>query len=254
MTLHATFHRPSGTAALRPVWALAFVFLLTSAFATNASAEDLLNTWSNAAGSGQGQYVENYPAASSEPDGNGGLSPSNGPVNYQSLAMQFNAGNTNTLTDLTVYMTNAAAQGDGADPTAGIELGIMADNGGAPSGIFLQQAFVFIPPGAANATPTSLSGLDWALDPNTKYWLVAVALSGAEYSWEQTSYYGEGATGFSDGAWETSPVTFGATINGGWTDPSLTGPTITSAPEPGSIAAFGVGLMAIGAFRMKRYE
>ena len=76
-----------------------FVFALGlfASLSTFATAGTLLDTWKDGSSTKDAQFVENY-KPTTQTEG----SKENGGLVYQSLGMQFSAGDSNTLTDITV--------------------------------------------------------------------------------------------------------------------------------------------------------
>ena len=122
-----------------------------------------------------------------------------------------------------------------------LDLGIMADFAGLPTGIFLSSATV-----TASFDPVTLTSLDWSIDSGAKYWLVAIAHSDDPFDVNDAFWVGrqiQGAVGFTSGddsIWMTQSGPLpGAQITG------------FETPLPGALVLFASGLGGIGVFGVR---
>jgi len=221
--------------------ALAISLLLVTASGASASAADVPNKGADQASPHRADFAENQ-----EPDNTCYDCSFDFGVAKQSLAMPFNLADANTLTGFTVHMSNEGQTANGSNPNAGVYLGVMADKDGVPSGVFLRKTFVYTPSNSSDAMPITISGRNWTLKSNTRFWLVAVAASGAQYSWSRGSSKDVGAIESRNGSWTTGKFAFAATINGTWVDPALVETSPLSAPAPVSLAMLAIGVIGIG--------
>jgi hypothetical protein len=138
----------------------------------------------------------------------------------QSVALPFTSSGTWTITNVDTYISS---QFSGVT----IDLGIMADNGGRPSGMFLSKVTVDL-----TSDPLSLNSLNWAIDPGSKYWLAAVA-QGEDASWGQSAI--QGTLGFTNGSdWSTESNFLPAAL--------IQADLTSETPLPGALALFASGL------------
>jgi hypothetical protein len=151
----------------------------------------------------------------------------------QSVAVPFNSSNTWTITSIDTYISSQFA-----DVT--IDVGIMADSGGRPSGTFLSKVTVGL-----TTDPLSLNSLDWAIDAGSKYWLAAVA-QGDDASWGQSGV--QGTLGFTSGdnIWTTEQNLLPAAL--------IRADLTSETPLPGALALFASGLGGFGLLGLRRRQ
>jgi len=109
-----------------------------------------------------------------------------------------------------------------------LNLGIMADNGGRPSGTFLSSVTL-----TAGPDPLSIAALNWSIGGGAKYWFAVIAHND-DAQWIGSQL--QGTFGFSSGdTWmtESGPLP-GAQITG------------FETPLPGAFVLFASGLGGIG--------
>src|SRR5262249_49576814 len=93
----------------------------------------------------------------------------------QSQGVQFSTGSDTQVTGGTAYIGlftfyNGVPV---SAPYSTVQLGLMADVGGVPSGTFISGDVIDV--ALAVSTPINLTGLNWSVSPETTYYLVAVA-------------------------------------------------------------------------------
>jgi hypothetical protein len=172
----------------------------------------------------------------------------------QSVALPFSSGTSTLITDI---VANLAVDGvftvDGTlITTLYINLGIMLDTGGVPSGTFLQSALIPTtpltpPPEFLPATAANLTGLSWAITPNTKYWLAAVAQDGVSGYWN--------FLGSPGGTYAFTVDTIDAWINGPpgqLPQATVLGNDVGAVPEPSTWAMLILGFVGIGFMAYRR--
>jgi hypothetical protein len=115
-----------------------------------------------------------------------------------------------------------------------LDLGIMADNGGRPSGTFLSSVTL-----DASIDPVSLTSLDWSIDSGAKYWFAAIAHND-DAQWVGSQVQGTFAFASGDQPWMTEVGDLpGARIAG------------FETPLPGALVLFASGLGGIGVFGVR---
>jgi hypothetical protein len=144
----------------------------------------------------------------------------------QSLGVTFTSASTVTITGVTAFI----APGDNTNSL--IDLGIMADAGGLPSGTFLDDTTVT----PTNAAPVSLSP-NWVISAGT-YWLVAESVP--VLPGPNVNFWQFGTTGV--GAAFAFP-----SINAVWRPSAETGAALITAdvvatPLPAALPLFATGL------------
>jgi len=92
----------------------------------------------------------------------------------ESVGIPFSSPTAATITAITAYI-------EAASNPSSIDLGIMADTAGVPSGVFLDQSLVSL---GSPPTPVLLNSLAWSIAGGTTYWLVAVATDGSSANWQ----------------------------------------------------------------------
>jgi PEP-CTERM motif-containing protein len=156
----------------------------------------------------------------------------------QSIAMGFTATSDLTVTSILAYIS--LNFGDS------IELGIMGDDGGKPSGTFLYQATVV--PG--NVTPVSLANLSWTLSGSATYWLAAVAAPHTYANWALNFAIPDNLVGVNQTPGATGP--WGAGLD----DPAqvrIEGTfAVAPVPEPSTWAMMILGFCGIGYMTYRR--
>jgi hypothetical protein len=148
----------------------------------------------------------------------------------QSVAVSFMSNNAWTITSID---TSISAQFGSVT----LDLGIMADSGGRPSGTFLSSVTI-----DASTDPVSLTSLDWSIDNGAKYWFAAIAHND-DAQWVGSQI--QGTFGFASGdTWmtESGPLP-GALIRADLT---------SATPLPGAFALFASGLGGFGLFGLRR--
>lgn len=122
-----------------------------------------------------------------------------------------------------------------------LDLGLMADDNGHPSGTFLASATI-----TASFDPVTLASPDWSIDGGAKYWLVAIAHSDDPFAVIDAQWVGSQIQG-------TFAFTSGDA--GTWMTQSgdLPGALITGfeTPLPGALVLFASGLGGIGVFGVR---
>jgi hypothetical protein len=146
----------------------------------------------------------------------------------------------NTLDDRWV-ITNIATSISALFPVQ-LDLGIMADDSGRPSGTFLSSAKV-----TASFDPVTLTGLNWSIDSGAKYWLAAIAHSDDPFDVNDAEWVGSQIQGTFANTNGDPPIWMTATGD-------LPGAQIAGyeTPLPGSLALFASGLGGIGLIGMRR--
>lgn len=150
----------------------------------------------------------------------------------QSIAVPFSSGTSTVITAIEAYLTASG------NPNQ-INLGIMADSSGLPSGPFLYSTLV----SPDNVNPVSLASLSWGVTPGTTYWLAAIAAPGTTGgSWNYSnSLIGNFAftSGHAGPPWSFN--TFQGTP-----EARIFGELAAAAPEPSTWAMLILGFAGIG--------
>ena len=147
----------------------------------------------------------------------------------QSVAVPFFSGPNTQITSITIYLEPFTA--------TPVDLGIMADASGVPSGSFLD----FVPL-TVTSDPMSLTP-NWSIQPNQNYWLAADAGTGFLGLWE-INLSSAGPYAFTQGSWVGSFGNLPAAV--------IEGSAPASVPEPSTLALFGAGLLSLGVLRRRR--
>ena len=84
---------------------------------------------------------------------------------YDAFAMSFSSPHSGEVTRIKADIGSGRGDGLGV-----VTIGIMADNGGLPDGVFLNSEQVALSP----TKPVRLKGLDWSISGGTQYWLAIV--------------------------------------------------------------------------------
>jgi hypothetical protein len=191
--------------------------------APQASATTLLDTIQGAAFNPGGSGWEVY---------NNGASPPGG----QSVGIEFTLASSATIGSVEAYIF--PVNGLGVD----VDLGIMANSSSLPSGTFISGDYSVV--STSTTVPVNLSSLSWSLAAGS-YWLVAIATSGSDASWQA------GSTGLF--------ASDGATGGGTWTGQDLPIPmalistaTVSATPLPAALPLFATGLGAMGLLGWRR--
>lgn len=162
----------------------------------------------------------------------------------QGWAIKFNSGLATTLTEVNAFVTGNPLAPT-ITPTVSLQMSI--DVSGIPSSTLLWNSGSH----AASSTGIDITGLSTSLTANTNYWLAILpsglgneahwqsgnlAISGPFDSFSQTTHTWTAGANFSPAA-----IIRGTSVN-----------VATNAPEPASLALFGVGLLATAAVRRRR--
>jgi hypothetical protein len=147
-----------------------------------------------------------------------------GTTDDQSLGVSFQSVSAVTITDVVAYITLYQST------SASINIGIMADNSGVPTGTFLFDTVSSL----SGTNAVTLSSLDWLIAAGT-YWLVATPDTN-EGIWTTSTTY-------------TGVFAFANPSSGGqWVDTTdeLPMAIVSSTPLPGALPLCASGLGAIG--------
>jgi hypothetical protein len=147
----------------------------------------------------------------------------------QSIALGFSSATAITITNIDAYI--------GASGT--ITLGIMADLGGIPSGVFLDSATVTLDP----SHPVQLSSLNWSISGGATYWLAAIAADGTDGGWN-----------FASNSSTNAYTDIGGSVNGPWISDFFNTPEarISSIPEPSTWGMIIIGFCGLGFMARRR--
>jgi len=151
----------------------------------------------------------------------------------QSLALPFSAPTATTITSIVAYIGSSGANS--------LDIGIMADSGGLPSGSFLFDQVV-----SANLlNPVNLSSLNLSIAAMTTYWLVANAVSGTAF-WEFNDALSGGwaiKNGMTGNQWfpQSGPL-----------PEAIISDNSSVVPLPAALPLFATGLGALGLLSWRR--
>ena len=193
---------------------VAIVFLLTLGGAGRATANTLLNT----VGGDGGAYAV-----------------SSSPSFAQSVGIQFSTGSNTQVTGVEAYIGTSGT----------VELGLMADVNGLPSGTFITGDTAVA---SLSFAPINLTSLGWSVSPESTYWLVAVNSSDTLTLWSFNSsvsaVWSFTHTSDGSGSWsqQTSSSPPQAIITGG----------ATITPLPAALPLFATGLAGLGLLGWRR--
>ncbi len=168
------------------------------------------------------------------PENDAGFAVYNESGGQQSIAVEFDVGAATTITGVEAWLTSTSGSGTVVD------LGIMADSGGLPSGPFLDSFVTLVP----FTTPVNQT-VDWSVAAGN-YWLVAIAESGFIGSWETNdSINNNCAYDQGGGGWGLcNPSSAPAAI--------ITGADVSATPLPATLPLFATGLGALSLLGWRR--
>jgi hypothetical protein len=159
-----------------------------------------------------------------------------------------------TITDVDAYI--------GLPPlnaTGSATIGIMADNAGVPSGTFLFDSIVTLqaglPPCEGPPCLVDLDSLHWKLDPDTKYWLAAIASDGTSAGWGFSSVQtiGLAANTYIDGPVDSGWASHGLDLPLAVISARIPGPPDPpEVPLPAALPLFATSLVGLGLLGWRR--
>ena len=163
----------------------------------------------------------------------------NTPALQQSVALPVSSASAVTITDVTAYIYINGIGGGAVD------LGLMGDNGGLPSGTFLFHQTAVVGNG-----PMVLDSLNWSIPGSTTFWLAAVATAGTDgVIWQDNGTLPNGLTAFTTGTiWKPDPLSS--------PPDALISANGRGAPLPAALPLFatGLGALALLGWRRKRKQ
>jgi hypothetical protein len=156
----------------------------------------------------------------------GGDTVSNTAAFFVAVALPFSSPISTTITNITAYIAN----------TGSVDIGIMVDSSGVPSGIFLHDQVVSL----SIPSPVSLTSLSWNITGGNTYWLAAIASSGTSAAWQLHANTSDivAAETVAGGAWTSLP--------GNELPEALISSDVTTTPLPAALPLFATGLGALG--------
>jgi hypothetical protein len=170
----------------------------------------------------------------------GGYSIQNNGGIGESVALGFVSMSAQIITDITAYI------GVFSVSSGTVDIGIMADTAGVPSGTFLYDSEVVL----SSSHPIVLSSLNWSLSSGTSYWLAVVGVV-------------DPTNGFWNLSSQIAPVGLTSSIgpaNGPWFTANVNVPkalisgdiSIAAVPEPSTWAMMILGFAGLGFMTYRR--
>jgi hypothetical protein len=166
-----------------------------------------------------------------------GLAVVNTQALQQSVALPFSSASAATITDVTTFIRINGIGGGSVD------LGLMGDSNGLPSGTFLFHETVPV-----GNSPMILSSLNWPIPGGTTFWLAAVATPGSDGIIWQGSGNLTGPSAFtSGGTWKLSSL---SALPEALISADRVVDVVT--PLPAALPLFATGLGALGLLGWRR--
>lgn len=153
---------------------------------------------------------------------------------FQSIALPFTSVSATTITTIDAYIGTTDAV-----PAGSVDLGIMADSSGLPSGTFINHAVVSL----ALTSPVSLNSLSWSIAGGLQYWLVAIAVDGTDAGWNMNNInLPTGA--LASGHGNASSISWGA-VDWYLPEARIADDAVSAAPLPAALPLFATSLGAL---------
>jgi PEP-CTERM motif len=161
-------------------------------------------------------------------------------LEYDAFATSFSSPHSGEIKRIKAYIGAGTGSGFG-EGLGTVTIGIMADNGGLPDGVFLDSEQVTL----SSTKPVRLKGLDWSISGGTQYWLAimpSLSLYNTDY-WNVDPYsQGSFLSLSQDGSTWIGGTGYlpEAKISASFTRSS------TAVPEPSTWAMMGLGFAGLG--------